>query len=491
MANDSAPAFAGVAASNGDGIERKEPTINKSTAESWMIREIAAINRVLKAHSTGAVTHPGGEWALIAKSSHISYRVKIRPDKKISGIEAIGNELNEAVSRTRKAPTKVRFSYMPFSIEVPYPHRRPLRFANAKIDIDPHSMIVGRSYSHNDGAQEKIISFDDAPHILIVGETGAGKSVLQAAMLLSLCWNTSPDDLRLILIDLKNEDLTPFARLPHVELFAGKPDDAMRAIELTYEEMVRRIDNPESNQFRLVLAIDELARLASNSDARRLMGEIGGVGRSKSVNLIGATQHPTKDGGLGAMMKANLPLRLVGMVTPGLSHIATGQAKAGADLLPGSGSFLWCKNKDVVRFQSYYITQKEIESMVDKIIDKWSGSSRFKGGSGLVQAGSEVVQERLSDDPEPVQSVVNQFIPLKNGENRQDQEGINWLTGLEFPIDEKRELTEPEKQELIRQAKLGKFDYNGSISFNRACRFAYGIKEPFRFEHIKSILENI
>lgn len=456
-----------------------------------MIREIAAINRVLQAHSTGAITHPGGAWALVAKSSHVSYRIEIRPDKKINGIEAIGNELNEAVSRARKSPTKVRFSYMPFSIEIPYPYKRPLRFANAEIEIDPHSMIVGRSYSHNDGAQEKIISFDDAPHILIVGETGAGKSVLQAAMLLSLCWNTPPDDLRLILIDLKNEDLIPFSRLPHVELFAGKPDDAMQAIELTYEEMVRRIDEPESNQFRLVLAIDELARLASNSDARRLMGEIGGVGRSKNVNLIGATQHPTKDGGLGAMMKANFPLRLVGMVTPGLSHIATGQAKAGADLLPGSGSFLWCKNKDIVRFQSYYITHREIESIVNKIIDKWGGSDRFKGDSGVVQAGSKVVQEWFNDDGKPVQSVVNQFSSLENGKNGQDQEGENWLTGSEFPIDEKRELTEPEKQELIRQAKLGKFDYNGSISFNRACRFAYGIKEPFRFEHIKNVLENI
>lgn len=57
-----------------------------------------------------------------------------------------------------------------------------------------------------------------------------------------------------------------------------------------------------------------------------------------------------------------------------------------------------------------------------------------------------------------------------------------------FPISEKRELTDSEKLELVRQAKLGKFNYNGAISFNRACNFVYKAKEPFRFEHIKEVL---
>ena len=103
-------------------------------------------------------------------------------------------------------------------------------------------MLIGQSY-RREGPTDERISFENSAtcHALIVGITGAGKSVLLQNMFLSLVANTSPADLKIVLVDLKNEDMIPFKHLPHVLTFAGTKQAAFDAIRFVADEKEKRI----------------------------------------------------------------------------------------------------------------------------------------------------------------------------------------------------------------------------------------------------------
>ena len=115
--------------------------------------------------------------------------------------------------------------------------------------------------------QDEFVSFDDTPHVLVVGMTGAGKSVLMQTMLLSLAAATSPAECKFVLVDLKNEDLVPFENLPHTLTFAGIAGDALDALRFVYDEKEKRIAQRGYKPYRLVTIIDEMAQLAGDSEA--------------------------------------------------------------------------------------------------------------------------------------------------------------------------------------------------------------------------------
>ena len=91
-----------------------------------------------------------------------------------------------------------------------------------------------------------MLRFDDTPHVLIAGTTGSGKSTLLRMMIATLALNTSPANLRLYLVDLKNTDLKPFRRLPHTELFAGEENEARQVIRIVHREVRRRKDTEDT-----------------------------------------------------------------------------------------------------------------------------------------------------------------------------------------------------------------------------------------------------
>jgi DNA segregation ATPase FtsK/SpoIIIE-like protein len=187
-------------------------------------------------------------------------------------------------------------------------------------------------------------------------------------LLASLAYNAAPDDLRLVLIDRKNEDLVPFARLPHVEFAAWTADDARAAIHRVYAEIRRRTDDGRLDRTRLVLVVDELAQV--DADALDILARhIVPVGRSKRVHVIAATQHPTVKL-IGD--KSNYPARLVGQVVDGATAaIATGRRSTGAELLPGAGAFLFVDGPNLERIQAYNLTADAAEGLIGVICDKW------------------------------------------------------------------------------------------------------------------------
>lgn len=445
-------------------------------------RETGLINRMFQRN--GILAKVSQRRTVIVKVGFISYGLTMAMQEKFAKVEALQRELSSVLTNNRqRAGYKGSVQVIPVSrprlaLEVPHPQPTALLWSPRKVTTTPaHTMLVGRSYLEQ--PKDEAIRFDDAPHALIAGITGAGKSVLLQTMLLSLCAGTSPNDLKLVLVDLKNEDLVPFEKLPHVLTFAGKRETAVDAIRYVVDEKDKRIDKRGYKPFRLVLVIDEMAQLAGDGEARDMLGDLASIGRSKQIHLLGATQHPTEKGGLGTLLKANFPIRLVGMVAPGQSHIATGRPQTHADLLPGKGAFLRCEGPNVYRFQSYFIEPDDVTNMARYIArEVWGG----------------VVTQPVMGGYEPVmQQVITGY---EGGYGRlytskTDERSITGYesSSIQFPISEGRPLTEQEAETARAMATRGDFDTNGKFSLNRAVLAIYGSKEPKRLAWVKTALD--
>lgn len=193
----------------------------------------------------------------------------------------------------------------------------------------------------------------NTPHVLIAGTTGSGKTALAHSMLMSLVAQHNINELRLIVIDPKNERyhwlesrITPF--LPRA--MARTPEDARDALS----GVVRYMEKVSSPVTRLIIYIDEMADviMTGGDEAMTALTRIVQRGRSAGVHLIGCTQKPSAKE-LGPLLTANFPLRLVGrVVNDSDSRLACGQAGLGAEKLLGSGDFLRVMGAQVTRFQA-------------------------------------------------------------------------------------------------------------------------------------------
>lgn len=328
--------------------------------------EINTINRTLAAFNIDAGTKPA--WTTIAGASFVAFGLRTGPAQRISDIARLLPELQERLSAQRHRPTPVRLREMPLALEVAHPTPAPLDWRSAVLRIGPARLLIGRNYTAAPPT-DAIIDLAHRPHILVAGTTGSGKSTLLRTALCSLAYSTPPETLRLILVDLKNEDLLPFAHLPHTFATAYTADAARTAIRLVAAELRRRIDQAVTGE-RILLVIDELAQI--DPDSLDALASILAVGRSKQINVLAATQHPTVRL-IGD--KANYAVRLVGQVVDAqTAALATGRKNTGAELLPGAGAFLHIDGAQLDRIQAYHLPAAAAATLVATITDKWGAA---------------------------------------------------------------------------------------------------------------------
>ncbi len=326
--------------------------------------EIALINRFFKDYRINASIAESGSH--VAGKSYIVFNVALKAGARITAIESRLRELAEILSAYRGQPTPIRLRHMPLALEIPHPRPQPVLMPGSQ--RTPHVMACGQSFAFDGTVSEEQIDLQATPHVLIAGATGSGKSVLLTAMLASLCAATDPKDINLIMVDLKNEDLVPFADLPHAGLMATNSLAAEEAIDWVYQTKESRVRNGKRGQ-RIVLVIDELAELARMKESMRQLASILAIGRSKSINVIAATQKPL-GAIVGSVAKANFTCRLIGRVmSPDDSRVAAGISGVGAEFLPGHGAFLRVEGMDVRRFQGYYVS--DTDSWIRVIQDRW------------------------------------------------------------------------------------------------------------------------
>jgi len=206
----------------------------------------------------------------------------------------------------------------------------------------------------------------DVSHVLIAGSTGSGKTELTRAMIASVIHFNRQAQFQLLLIDPKNRGFTPFRGSPHLlRPIITEPAHAIEALRDLVEEMIRR-DREGCSWPRIGLFIDELADLAlvAPQEIQHLLSRLAQRGRQAGIHLIACTQKPTVDV-VGSLVKANFPVRLVGAVpSPEDAKVATGLARTGAEKLLGQGDFLAIVRGEVLRFQSAFISEQDIHSLL-------------------------------------------------------------------------------------------------------------------------------
>ncbi|MGB5964312.1 MAG: DNA translocase FtsK [Sulfurimonadaceae bacterium] len=225
------------------------------------------------------------------------------------------------------------------------------------------------------------------PHLLIAGTTGSGKSVGINAMILSLLYRNSPDQLRLLMIDPKMLEFSIYNDIPHLLTpVITKAKQAIVALNNMVGEMERRyrlmsetrtksIENYNEKAKRqggevfpyIVVIIDELADLmmTSGKDVEFSIGRLAQMARASGIHLIVATQRPSVDVVTG-LIKANLPSRISYRVGQRIdSKIILDQQ--GAESLLGRGDMLFTPPgaTGLVRLHAPWSTEEEIEKIVE------------------------------------------------------------------------------------------------------------------------------
>lgn len=236
------------------------------------------------------------------------------------------------------------------------------------------------------------------PHCIIAGATGSGKSVCINTIVMSLVLNSTPDELKLLMVDPKKVELTPYTALPHMLApVITEPRDACAALNWLVREMEKRYEllkaigvrNIESFNTRtidkdaeaalemeipaklpyMVGIIDELADLmmVSSSDIETPIARIAQMARAVGIHLILATQRPSREVITG-LIKANFPTRISFKVASRVnSQIILDEV--GAESLLGNGDMLFLPpgSSHLVRAQGAYIRDEDIAAVVQYI----------------------------------------------------------------------------------------------------------------------------
>lgn len=478
-----------------DEIRRRMPAI--------IAGEVACINRTL------AGTRPNRQppaktsenWTVVAGRSFVAYGLRRDPTVLPQDIEKLIPTLREALSSLRRRPTVVRLRYMPLALEVAHPFPAPLDWHKARTALDADTMLTGRNYSGGEPVDD-VLRFDDTPHVLIAGTTGSGKSTLLRMMIATLALNTSPANLRLYLVDLKNTDLKPFRRLPHTELFAGEENEARQVIRIVHREVRRRKDTEDTAAPRIVLVIDELAEVG-DKDTLDLLSSILRIGRSFRVNVVAATQLPTK---ATCGEKNNYTVRFVGAVTdPQTAALAAGRGESGAHLLPGKGAFLRVEGTTLERLQAYHLDMPGTASMVQQAVQRWGKravSAGYRGGEQAVRGGATTGEQPVRDDRHTGEALVTPPVMAQEwqfwGETTPAHASPvstprvpvavaarptpELLPNAVYPLGKTRELT-PTEVAIVRRWRAE------GVSGNVICERIFGPKNQQRLDIIRRAIE--
>jgi DNA segregation ATPase FtsK/SpoIIIE-like protein len=232
-----------------------------------------------------------------------------------------------------------------------------------------------------------IVQIDRMPHLLVAGATGSDKSVCLNAVIMSLLFRASPEVLRLILIDPKRVELSPFKELPHlVTPVVNEVREAQSALAWAVAEMNSRYrafsqsgarNIAAYNQRRpigermpyVVIVVDELADLMmmAGKTIERLICRIAQLARATGIHLVIATQRPEVKVITG-LIKANIPSRIA-FATVSQVDSRTILDQPGAENLLGSGDMLYSPigESRPFRVQGAYVSDAEITAVAEYI----------------------------------------------------------------------------------------------------------------------------
>ncbi|MCS7057249.1 MAG: DNA translocase FtsK [Thermoflexales bacterium] len=276
------------------------------------------------------------------------------PGTKVKQVRALQADLALALGN---ANVRVTQSGTHLAVQIPRETRAPVRLTTLMTSLKtapPYTAVLGLA---EDGAPlMACLSSPEVAHVLIAGTTGSGKTSLAHSMLISLCRRHRPSQFGLVVLDPKRDQQASFLSAIERHLLLGvahTAEEAHAALARVVEVMERRT-NLKDPQPRVAVYVDEMADLVQTGGSRIVdaLTRIAQRGREAGIHLIACTQKPSARV-IGSLLKANLPLRLVGRVVSAEdARIAAGIPASGAERLLGSGDFIAVTSGRVIRFQA-------------------------------------------------------------------------------------------------------------------------------------------
>jgi len=273
-------------------------------------------------------------------------------------------------------------------IEIPNAKRRNVNLSEIILSEQFNKSQTSFALGENIYGECGAIDIKKMPHGLIAGATGQGKSCAINALIVSLLFKCSPEDLRFILIDPKMMEFSVYNGIPHllIDEVILDTDKAIRSLNWAITEMERRMRFLSTSGFRdiddynadavknglpkmprILIVVDEFADLMSTGkkNVETSVDRIARLARAAGIHLVLATQRPSVDV-ISGTIKNNFPTRIACKVTSSFDS-KTVLDQVGADKLLGYGDLLYMTpgKNDLERMQGAFVQPEEVKRVVD------------------------------------------------------------------------------------------------------------------------------
>ena len=327
------------------------------------------------------------------------YEIELAPGVKVSKVTSLSHDIAYALATPDVrllAPIPGRSA---IGIEIPNRQRKLVSLGDVLSSKEAtkaeHPLNVGLGLDIS--GKPRLLNLSELPHVLIAGQTGAGKSSCINSIVTSLLVRTNPDEVKMVMVDPKRVELGQYNNVPHLlTKVITNPKKAVDALGWAVSEMDRRYDLLADSQVRdingyhekydaglldeekfdrfpyIVVFIDELNDLmmVAGREVESAIVRLAQMARAIGIHLVVATQRPSVDVITG-VMKANIPSRLAFSVASTTdSRVILDQS--GAEKLIGLGDMLvvTASNPRLERIQGAWVTEGEIKDVVSWVKDQ-------------------------------------------------------------------------------------------------------------------------
>jgi len=363
------------------------------------------------------------------------YALKPAEGVKLSRIVALNNDLSLALAAH------------PIRIEAPIPGKSLVGVEvpnTAKTTVGLATLLSSPEFQESDkpllvslgkdiAGRAHFSNVSKAPHMLIAGATGSGKSVTIHALITSLLYRNSPQNLKFIMIDPKRVELTLYNKIPHLLTpVITDPKKAILALKWAAKEMSRRYDVLEKTAARdidsyhknilapalaklekadlensklpetmpfMVIVIDELADIMQTypRELEAAIVRLAQMSRAVGIHLVISTQRPSVNVITG-LIKANIPTRIALQVASQIDS-RTILDQQGAEKLLGAGDMLYLGGEmsKPIRLQSAFISESEVKRVVKYLTDTYRDEIVNEINLTPTEAGASAAFEAMTD----------------------------------------------------------------------------------------------